>query len=380
MDINQRLSELCSLTGFEAAEDTSCGRLNSAAHDMNSMVSHAVLPNGKRIRLLKTLLTSACERNCYYCPFRAGRDFRRTTLSPDEMSKAFIRFHSVGIVDGIFLSSGIAGSGIRTQDKLIATAEILRRKYLFQGYIHLKLMPGVEKTQIEQAMLYANRVSINLEAPNQARLQSLAPRKEFNELIQPLLWSNEIRRNKDPHGTWSGRWPSTTTQFVVGAVGESDLELLTTTEGLYAKLGLARAYFSAFRPVIDTPFEGLPAESPTRELRLYQASFLLRDYPFSFEDLPFDADGSLPQGIDPKTAWAKENLENNPVEINSASLSDLLRIPGIGPKSAQQIIQNRKLQKFRSLDDLNRIHINPTKLSEYILLDGKQPSKQLSFF
>ncbi len=156
---------------------------------------------GKRIALLKTLLTSACERNCFYCPFRAGRDFRRAaTFKPDEMAKAFMELYRSRIAEGFFLSSGIAGGGIRTQDQLIDTAEILRRKMGYTGYLHLKIMPGSQRAQVERAMQLADRVSINLEAPNSNGLARLAPRKIFiDELLRPLQWVDEIRRTRAPH-------------------------------------------------------------------------------------------------------------------------------------------------------------------------------------
>ncbi|HEX6305456.1 MAG TPA: radical SAM protein, partial [Anaerolineales bacterium] len=139
------------------------------------MIYNAALPGGKRVPLLKTLLTSACERNCYYCPFRAGRDYRRTTMKPDEMAQTFTNLHPRGVVEGMFLSSGIVAGGIHTQDKLLATAEILRQKYNYRGYLHLKIMPGAERAQVERAMQLADRVSVNLEAPNTHRLLKLAP-------------------------------------------------------------------------------------------------------------------------------------------------------------------------------------------------------------
>jgi predicted DNA-binding helix-hairpin-helix protein len=363
---------------LEPAEDTGCPKL---ASDRVPYVSHAVLPNGKQIRLLKTLLTSACERNCFYCPFRAGRDFRRATMKPDEMAKTFMALHRTGIAEGLFLSSGIAGGGIRTQDQLIATAEILRQNYQYQGYIHLKLMPGADRDQVLRSMQLADRVSVNLEAPNTNRLERLAPRKDFiEELIQPLRWVEEIRRTIPGRTAWKGYWPSTTTQFVVGAVGESDLELLQTTEQLYADLNLKRAYFSAFRPIQDTPFEGLPAENPVREQRLYQASFLLRDYGFKMEEFSYTKHGNLPLETDPKTAWAHDNLAETPIEINRAGRNELLRIPGIGPKGASRILQARRAGRLKSLEDLRKIGVNPTRAASYILLDGKSPIRQLSMW
>jgi predicted DNA-binding helix-hairpin-helix protein len=344
-------------------------------------LSQAVLPGGKRITLLKTLLTSACERNCNYCPFRAGRDFRRETFTPDEMAKTFTGLVRAGIAEGIFLSSGSAGGGIRTQDRMIATAELLRNKYDYKGYIHLKIMPGAEKSQVEKAMRLANRLSINLESPNTARLEKLAPLKLFmEELLQPLRWVEEIRRSEPRHQGWNGAWPSTTTQFVVGAVGESDLELLKTTTYLQQNLHLSRAYYSAFHPVPDTPFESLPAESPARQFRLYQASYLLRDYGFDLEDLSFSQNGFLPLETDPKIAWAKSNLTDQPLEINNAEMNQLLRVPGIGLKSAKLIVQSRRSKIIRNLEELKQLGINPVRLAPYVLLNGRRPTSQLTLW
>jgi predicted DNA-binding helix-hairpin-helix protein len=344
-------------------------------------LSHAVLPNGKRIVLLKTLLTSACERNCYYCPFRAGRDFRRATFKPEELGQAFMNLHRAGVAQGIFLSSGIAGKGVRTQDRLIDAADILRNKLGYRGYLHLKIMPGAERAQVERTMQLADRVSVNLEAPNQARLSTLAPHKEFDEeLIRPLRWIEEIRRTQPAYRAWNGRWPSSVTQFVVGPAGESDLELLATSEHLYNQLHLRRTYFMAFNPVPDTPFEDLPPESPVREQRLYQAAFLLRDYGFGMEEMPLDASGNLPLQTDPKTAWAQSALAGRPVEINRASRQELLRVPGIGPKGAQAILNSRWERRLQSLSALGKLGIDTKRVAPFILLDGKMPAQQRMFW
>jgi len=183
-----------------------------------------------------------------------------------------MNLHRAGVAQGIFLSSGIAGKGVRTQDRLIDAAEILRNKLGYRGYLHLKIMPGAERAQVERSMQLADRVSVNLEAPNQTRLSLLAPHKEFaEELIQPLRWIEEIRRTQPAHRAWDGRWPSSTTQFVVGAADESDLELLATTEHLYNQLHLRRTYFMAFNPVPDTPLENLPPN-----LRFVSSAFIRR--------------------------------------------------------------------------------------------------------
>ena len=342
-------------------------------------VTHVHLPNGRMMPLLKTMMTTACERNCHYCPFRAGRSrTRRVTFSPDEMARAFMDMRRAGAVDGLFLSSGIIGGGVRSQDKLLDTADIIRAKYGYRGYIHLKIMPGSERDQVYRAMQLADRLSINLEAPTPGRLSALAPKKQFaEELLTPLRWMEAIRREEPPERGWKGRWPSSTTQFVVGAVDETDLELLSVTHHLIRTASLKRAYFSAFRPVSDTPLENRPAEDPWREHRLYQASYLFRDYGFDLEEMPFDEKGRLPLDTDPKRAWAVANLREAPVEVNRAGREELLRVPGIGPKGADAILRARRLATLRSVGDLRQIGVRTKDIEPFVLLDGRRPEYQL---
>ena len=346
-----------------------------------AFIHPAQLPNGKQIKLLKTLLSSACERDCFYCPFCAGRDFRRATFKPQEFAELFMKLHQADMAEGVFLSSGIAAGGENTQNKILDTAEILRNKLGFKGYLHLKIMPGAEKGQVERLMQLADRVSINLEAPNTERLAKLAPNKTFvEELFRPLRWVEEIRQSQPAYKGWKGRWPSTVTQFVAGGSDESDLELLTTTDWLMKNVRLKRAYFSAFHPISDTPMENKPAVDPMREHRLYQASFLLRDYGFDLEEMPFAQDGNLPLPNDPKLAWAQQNLQGTPLEINKADRRALLRIPGIGPKSADAILRTRRVSKLRDLASLRKLGIVVTRAAPFLLLDGRRAERQTVMF
>ena len=394
MDPIGRLKLLTDQMHLEPAEDTSTAACSlRSVRQMDVFVHPAKLPNGQSIRLLKTLLTSACERDCYYCPFRAGRDFRRATFKPEEFASLFMNLHKVGAAEGIFLSSGVAGGGVRTQDKLLDTADILRHKMGFRGYIHLKIMPGAEKAQVERAMQLADRVSVNLEAPNTERLARLAPHKIFlEELLQPLKWVDEIRREQPPpfqswrfdYGTGRnpsaqrGYWPSTVTQYVVGGSDESDLELLTTTQWLHKNVHLKRAYFSAFSPIHDTPLENKAPTDPLREHRLYQASFLLRDYGFDLEELPFVEGGNLPLSTDPKQALAQMNLREQPVEVNNAERNELLRVPGIGPKGANAIIRVRRTGKLRDISTLKKLGVIAERAAPYLLLDGQRAPMQMA--
>ena len=377
-----RLKLLTDQMHLEHAEDTSARPVCFTPKQQRETFIHpAKLPNGKSIKLLKTLLTSACERDCYYCPFRAGRDFRRATFKPDEFASLFMNLHRAGATEGIFLSSGLAGGGIRTQDRLLDTADILRHKLGFRGYIHLKIMPGAEKAQVERAMQLANRVSINLEAPNTERLTRLAPHKVFmEELLQPLKWVDEIRRSQPTYKGWNGHWPSTVTQFVAGGSDESDLELLTTTSWLHRNVRLGRAYFSAFSPIRDTPLENKTPTDPLREHRLYQASFLLRDYGFDLEELPFSVDGNLPLPTDPKLAWARANLSERPLEINYAEKGELLRVPGIGPKGANAILHARRICRLRDLSSLKKLGVIAERAAPFLLLDGQRAPTQIALF
>jgi predicted DNA-binding helix-hairpin-helix protein len=338
-------------------------------------ISDVSTPTGKK-PILKAMMTTACERNCFYCPFRAGRNqTKRVTFTPDEMAATHMQLARTNVVDGLFLSSGIIKGSVTTQDKIIDTAEILRRKYNYRGYLHLKVMPGAEYDQIRRTMQLADRVSVNLEGATAQRLALLAPKKDYwGELITRLQWISQLRQKEQLRA-------SVVTQFVVGAVGDTDLELLQVSDSLYNQLGLRRAYYSAFNPVSHTPFDELAPTSAQREFRLYQASFLLRDYGWQVEDLPFQADTNLPLDADPKRIWADHNLLNTPIELNTANRAQLLHVPGIGPVAADAIILARRKGHLRELGHLAALGVRDvTRTAPYILLNGQRPAQQLSLF
>jgi len=370
---------LSSASQIEADEDgcrtAKRGRLDGI------VVTHAALSNGKTITLLKSLLTSVCENNCLYCPMRAGRDFHRTTFQPKAFAQMVVNLTKAGLIQGVFLSSGIACSGIRTQDRLIETAEILRFKLKYRAYIHLKIMPGAEFAQVLASMRLADRVSINLEAPNAARLPTLAPKKQFESgLMQPIRTMNHIRQNLTPDTAWKNRWPSSCTQFVVGGASETDKELLSTSQSLHKNHGILRIYYSALTPCKGTPFENHIPISIKREHRLYQADFLIRDYGFTENELAYDENGFLPLEKDPKLIWAERYIKHQPLEINRASHKELLRVPGIGPKGALAIIRARHHYTISNLSTLKKIGVRTHQAKDFILLNGKHPAQQLMFF
>lgn len=379
-DTLTQLTQMGDVTLFEPAGDQPqqerARKVGSArqSRGLASCVAHLSTPKGPK-PVLKSMMTTACERNCHYCPFRAGHSkTKRVTFTADNMAAAFQTLERAGQVDGLFLSSGIIKGSVRTQDKIIDTADIIRNKQQYKGYIHLKIMPGVEYDQLHRAMQLADRVSVNLEGPTTARLAALAPKKIFiEELVRMLQWAHQIRRNHP-----NEKLARSVTQFVVGAVGDTDLELLSMSERLYSQMELARVYYSAFGPVAGTPFENLPATEAIREFRLYQSSFLLRDYGWDVEELPFLGDGNLRTDVDPKRAWADLHLAHRPIEIMRADRRQLMRVPGIGKVGAEAIIRARRRGRLTELRHLRQIGIRaPQQLADYVLLDGRRPIRQL---
>src|SRR5437588_7103880 len=370
-DTMTKLVQMGDATIYEPAGDQPQQERRRVPYQSRSLaecITNVSTPKGK-LPILKAMVTTACERNCFYCPFRAGRSkMKRLTFSPDELASGLDTLQRAGQVGGMFLSSGIIKGSVTTQDKIIDTAEIVRKRYHYQGYLHLKIMPGIEYDQLYRLMQLADRVSVNLEGPTQERLDALAPKKDFQrELLSMLQLAEQIRRTH-PYEKLAG----TVTQFVVGAVGDTDQELLSLSSRLYRHYGLTRAYYSGFSPVIQTPFENLPATNPLHEHRLYQASFLLRDYGWKVEDLPFLTDGNMLLDIDPKRAWAERYLREAPIDIMKASRQQLLRVPGIGPVAADAILRARRLGKLTSLTDLQKLGIRaPGQISPYILLSGR---------
>jgi predicted DNA-binding helix-hairpin-helix protein len=385
MDILQKLSLLNANAPFEVdwSAETQCGDFTPTqpptappkTHSLGHSITTLVRSDGKRISVLKTMLSSFCARNCFYCPWRRGRDLPRVQFTPDELATAFMQLHAKRLVEGLFLSSGIHGRSSTTMDRLIATTELLRRKHVYRGYIHLKVMPGVDRASVAAAMNFADRISINLEAPNALRLQQLAPEKNlFSELLPALYWANDINDERRARGQ---KPVSATTQFVVGAVGESDRELVSTVTQLYDTAHLSRAYYSAFHPVPNTPLDGLPPADPRREHRLYQVDFLLRQYGFKSDELVFDAAGNLPRDVDPKLLYAQAHPEKFPLELTRASREELLRVPGLGPRSVARIVQLRRQGALRDFDDLAKLGIAARRAAPFILLRGRRPLQQL---
>ena len=315
---------------------------DSAQYDLCDYVSHnkssqvnlpgiyeAIGHNGCKIPLFKTLLTNKCKNDCKYCINQSKRNFTRLELSPEELAKAFLGYYNRGLVNGLFLSSGISGDVDETMEKQVETVSILRKKYGYDDYIHLKVVPGASKDSIKRAMALANRVSINIEAATPSGLAELSSTKDYNkDILKRLSWINSLQ-NK------STTYPNSThtTQLIVGANGESDKEILERMEKIYKKSDLKRTYFSAFTPI----------EDENDKLSLTQ---------------------------DPKILAAK-NMDIFPVEINRAPLVELIRVPGIGVKSAREIISIRKKIPFTSEQQLKKLGVVVERAKPYIKIDGE---------
>ncbi len=326
----------------------------------------AVLPDGKTVRLLKLLLTNVCLNDCTYCVNRCSRAVPRSGFEPAELAELFSTLWQKGLVQGFFLSSGVQRNPDSTMARMIRTVEIVRQKYGFPGYVHLKILPGASFDAVERAMRVATRVSVNLEAPSPERLARIAPGKNFHEdLVRRMAW---VRSILEGGGT---RCLDHTTQFVVGVAEEKDSEILSLTERLYGEMKLKRAYYSAFQPVEEEVQEGRRPTPALREHRLYQADFLMRRYGFAFEELSFDTGGNLPVETDPKRVWVSKHPERFPVEINRASRQELMRVPGIGPRSARRIVTKRVKEKFHTLEELKGTGAVVGWTAPYILIDGK---------
>lgn len=382
MDLQQKLGLLGAAAGFdveEAAQTSACAAAGQPMPNGKALaqaergIAMLTRSDGKRVPILKVLQTSACAKDCYYCPFRAGRDFRRAAFKPEELAKATDALYRAGRIQGLFLSSGIVGRGEYSQEQIVKTAEILRQQYAFRGYLHLKLMPNSSPAAVERTVQLADRVSVNLEAPTVDALHRLSGTKDLDGLINPLKLAYRFTSQ-------SGRRVSRVTQFVVGPGGESDRDLLQRTDQLYREAGLARAYYSAFSPVHDTPLEGLASTPPSREHHLYQSDFLMRQYGYGVDELPYDEAGNLPLDQDPKVRWAETHSEQFPVEVNQASRETLLRVPGIGPTSADRLLQARRVRRVRAINDLAKMGVAVSRALPYIMLDGKRPPQQLSLW
>jgi predicted DNA-binding helix-hairpin-helix protein len=343
-----------------------------------------VRAGNQRRALLRILMTNACSFNCHYCPMRRDREMPRTLLKPEELVRIFLGARERGWCDGLFITTGIPGRPVKVIDDLITVLELLRVKHQFGGYVHVKMPPGGEEAQIERLTALASRVSVNLETPCGATLAEIAPDKSLPTTLVSLervrRQVNQAREAEREGRPRDARRPEGTAgmtmQFVVGATADDDRTILDRVTSLYAGGGIHHAHFSAFRPIRDTPMEHVRATPALREHRLYQVDYLVRQYGFAASEVVFAADGNLPLAHDPKTAWALAHPERFPVDVRTASLEDLLRVPGVGPGSARRIVQERRATTVRGLADLRRLGVVTTRAAGFVTIGGRRLTRE----
>ena len=369
MDIYEKLAILSD----SAKYDVSCSSSGAEANFQKGMIGcnhrsgicHTFTEDGRCVSLLKVLFTNFCIYDCSYCINRAGNDIKRAAFSPRELADLTINFYKRNYIEGLFLSSGIFESEDKTMALLIRALEILRFEYRFNGYIHLKLIPGASVELIERACQLATRVSSNIELPSAKSLRLLAPQKTQKKLMLPLRQARDISLAK------SQKPIPMSTQLIIGASPESDFEILRLSSNLYQKALLKRVYYSAYIPTNDDKnLPSITTAPPTlREHRLYQADWLLRFYGFDYHEI-LEHRNNLDLDLDPKTVWALDHMELFPIEINRADKALLIRVPGIGIKSAHKIIRARR---FRALDfdALKKLGISLKRAKYFITAGGK---------
>lgn len=335
---------------------------------------HSFTPDGRCISLLKILLSNDCIYNCKYCPNRLDADVPRATATPEEICELVVDFYKRNYIEGLFLSSAVHKNPDYTMERLLLVVKKLRTEYRFNGYIHLKGIPRADEALMKEAALYADRMSYNIELPSEQSLKLLAPQKSKESLLLPMktLAKNQLQfREEKKKGFFKGHFlpAGQTTQMIVGASPEADGQILRLTQALYRKNGLKRVYYSSYVPVVkDSLLPDAPA-GQLREHRLYQADWLLRFYGFSVEELLSEGE-NLDTEYDPKCAWALKNMHLFPVEVNTASLEMLLRVPGIGGKNAQKIIQARRFTKLR-FEDLLKMRVALKRAKHFLTCNGK---------
>lgn len=334
-------------------------------------ICHSFTPDGRCISLLKILMSNECAYDCEYCPNRRSADVKRARIAPDEICELTINFYKRNYIEGLFLSSAVFDTPNRTMELLVETVVKLRKQYNFNGYIHLKGIPHADGALALKAAKYADRMSYNIELPSEKSLKLLAPQKTKDSLITPMkkLQTAMVcdRENKVKKGMVlpAGQ----TTQMIVGASPETDGHILRLTEYLYRHMYLKRVYYSSYIPVVKSNLLPAAPAGLLREHRLYQADWLIRFYGFDVDEICGEGENLSPD-YDPKCAWALRNMHLFPVEINRAPLEMLLRVPGIGAKSAYKIIQARKFAAL-DFDNLAKMRIVLKRAKHFITCKGR---------
>ena len=385
MDLLKKLEILADAAKYDAScassgtvKRSSLGETDGVGSTEGMGICHAYAPDGRCISLLKILLTNSCVYDCLYCINRRSSNVQRARFTVDEVVTLTLGFYRRNCIEGLFLSSGIIRSPDYTMEQVVRVARILREEHGFRGYIHLKTIPDASPELLVEAGRYADRLSINVELPTEASLERLAPEKDLNGIRRSMgrmrLHIDESRADKKaPRFAPAGQ----STQLIVGADESSDRSILDLSTNLYGNYGLRRVYYSAFSPIPDASAILPPQKAPlVREHRLYQADWLMRFYEFTADELATDAKGNLDLSMDPKLAWALAHREAFPVDVNQAPREQLLRVPGMGVKSVDRLIQARRHRSLR-MEDLARLRLPMAKVAPFVVATGYQPGALL---
>lgn len=384
--MDEKLSRKLRILADAAKYDASCSssgapKRKSDAGGLGSTdgngICHAYTPDGRCVSLLKILLTNYCLFDCAYCVNRRSSNVKRAKFSVDEVVTLTVEFYKRNYIEGLFLSSGIIRSPDHTMEQMLLVAKTLRRDHGFRGYIHLKTIPEASAWLIEEAGLWADRLSINLELPTEKSLERLAPEKDVGsiesamaQMFERIEEAREERRHFSPAGQ--------TTQMIIGADETTDADVLRTSARLYGHYDMKRVYYSAFSPIPDSSTV-LPLKSPPlmRESRLYQADWLLRYYGFDVDEIATGTDkGMLDLDIDPKLAWALKNRHRFPVDVNRAEREMLLRVPGLGARAVDKIVVARRHTRLR-LEDVARLTSGLKRAKPFLITADHHPKARL---
>ena len=383
----ERIKEKLAILADAAKYDISCSSSGSnrkgVKGDLGNTsafgICHSFTEDGRCISLLKILLTNHCIYDCVYCVSRRSNDIKRAAFTVEEIVDLTINFYRRNYIEGLFLSSGVFKDPNTTMERLVRVAKKLRLEERFNGYIHLKTIPGASDELIREAGLYADRLSINLEIPTKEGLKLLAPEKDHKQMLSNVefvkneLAINTIEKQKYKH-TPKFAPAGQTTQMIIGATNETDQKIIHVADYMYQKLSLKRVYYSGYVPVLqDSRLPSLQSQVPVvRENRLYQADWLMRYYGFAPNEIVDDRQPFLDLEIDPKLAWALRNSHLFPIDINQAPREMLLRIPGVGVRSVQKILMARKFQTL-SYYDLKKMGVTLSRAKYFITCSGATP-------
>ena len=384
LDLSTKLEILADAAKYDVA-CTSSGSTRGPKKGMlgtavNGGICHSFTADGRCVSLLKILLTNVCVYDCQYCVNRRSNDVPRATFEPDEVAELTLNFYRRNYIEGLFLSSAVIKNPDYTMERMYETLSIVRNKYKFNGYIHVKAIPGADQELLRRVGYLTDRMSVNIELPSEQSLQLLAPDKSKTSILEPMGYIKE-QHFQSKHEVQIYKSAPTfvpagqATQMIIGATPETDKKIVDLAQGLYNKMRLKRVFYSAYQPIVESNAI-VPIDRPPllREHRLYQADWLMRFYEFTSDEILDNDNPMLNLNLDPKCNWAVNNIDKFPIEVNTASKHMLLRVPGIGPGSVEKILSARKTAKL-DFHNLKKLGIVLKRARFFITCNGKMMEK-----